>query len=84
MDDDNKDLSVKYSRRFGTIAVEMGFATIDDIKEALDEQSDDDLSHRPHRLLGRILLENGLMSAKEMEAVLEELFKEEKNNNKNL
>jgi hypothetical protein len=82
MDNNNNDLSVKYSRRFGTIAVEMGFVTAEDIKEALNEQFNDDLSRRPHRLLGRILVEKGLMSIEEMEAVLEELFKAEKNSQK--
>jgi hypothetical protein len=66
--------------RFGKIAVDMGFVTEKQLNEALDEQADDDLSNKPHRLIGSILLENGWMTKEQMDIVLNELFKKEKRN----
>jgi len=36
---------------------------------------DDDLSNRPHRLIGRILLEKRLLTSFQIEIVLNELLK---------
>ena len=77
-DEVDKELSEKYCHRFGMIAVELEFITADKVKEAMAEQVDDNLSSRPHRLLGRILLEKGWMSAQQIETVLNELFKRER------
>ena len=75
MVNDIKDkLSQKYTPRFGQIAVEKGFVTSRQVKEALLEQIDDDLARRPHRELGIILLEKGSMNAQQVEAVLNELL----------
>jgi len=54
MDNVDKELSDKYCQRFGYLAVEMGFSTADQVKEALAEQMEYDLANRPHRLVGRI------------------------------
>ena len=67
-------LSQKYNPRFGQIAVEKGFVTSEQVKQALLEQIDDDLAQRPHRQLGMILLEKGWMNAQQVEAVLNELL----------
>lgn len=77
-DDVDRELSEKYCRRFGMIAVEMNFISAEKVKEAMTEQMDDSFSNRPHRLLGRILLEKGWMSAQQIETVLNELFKRER------
>ena len=75
MVNDIKDkLSQKYTPRFGQIAVEKGFVTSGQVKEALLEQIDDDFARRPHRELGIILLEKGWMNAQQVEAVLNELL----------
>ncbi|GEM_PF-491392 len=76
--DIDRELSAKYCRRFGMIAVEMGFISAEKVKAAMAEQLDDDLSNRPHRLLGRILLENGGLTAQQIEIVLNELFRRER------
>jgi len=39
--------------RFGAIAVLKGFVTIDEVKAAIMDQVEDDLSGREHRLLGK-------------------------------
>ena len=53
-EDIDRKISGKYYNRFGIIAVDKGFVTADQLKEALTEQADDNLSNKPHRLIGRI------------------------------
>lgn len=74
----DKELSEKYCIRFAELAVKKGFVDADRVKEALSEQLDDDLNNRPHRLIGRILLDKGWMSPQQIEMVLNELFKAER------
>jgi hypothetical protein len=47
--------------RFGHVAVQKGFITQDQLLEALKVQVEEDLAGEPHRLLGRILCEQGAM-----------------------
>jgi len=70
-----KELSEKYCPRFAKIAVDKGFITAEQAKKALAEQMDDDLDNKPHRLIGRILLEKGLLTALQIETVLNDLLK---------
>jgi len=74
----DKELSQKYCPRFGQIAVEKGYVTSEQVKQAVSEQIDDDMAGRPHRLIGRILLDNGVMTPQQIEIILNELFKREK------
>ena len=67
------DILVEFSRRFGMIAVNRGYITPKQLKEALAEQIDDDLASRPHRLLGKIFYEKNLMSLNQIDQVLDEL-----------
>ena len=73
----DQKLSKQYCPRFGQIAVEMGFITLEQLKEALAEQIEDDISQRPHRLIGEILFEKGWMTFQQTEMVLNKLFKGE-------
>lgn len=73
-----KELSQKYCRRFGQIAVERGYVTSDQLKQAVSEQIDDDMAGRPHRLIGRIFLDNERMTPQQIELVLNELFQTER------
>ena len=66
--------SKKYCKRFGTIAVELGFITPEQLKQALSEQVDDNLANNPHRVLGVIFFEKGWMNYRQIEVVLNELF----------
>jgi hypothetical protein len=72
----NKGITKKYSPRFGKIAVDMGLITPEQLKTALSEQIDDDLSGNPHRVIGSIFFEKGWMNYQEIEKVLKELFRE--------
>jgi hypothetical protein len=62
--------------RFGTVAVRLGFITPAQLKEALTEQVDDDLASRPHRPVGSILYDNGLMTAQQLETVLDRIMED--------
>ena len=74
----DKELSRKYCRRFGQIAVEKGYVTSEQVKQAVSEQIDDDVAGRSHRLIGRIFLDKGAMTPQQIDDVLNELFKTEK------
>ena len=73
--DPGREVSLEWTPRFGSIAVDMSFASSEQIKNAMDEQVDDNIQSRPHRPLGRILFEKDWMSHQEVEMVLNELFK---------
>ncbi len=74
MDDNiSKDISKKYCSRFGIISVNKGFITAEQLKEALLEQADDNISNRPHRLIGRIFFEKGWMTDQQIDEVLNDL-----------
>lgn len=74
----DKELTEKFCLRFGMLAVEMGFVTPNQIKSALAEQVDDEISGRPHRVIGKILFEHGWMQPEQIDQVMSRLYKEEK------
>jgi hypothetical protein len=78
-EDLDKELSNKYCQRFGMIAVDKGFVTSDQLKNALVMQIEDNLSSKLHRVIGRIFFEEGWMTHKQIETILNKLFKEERN-----
>ncbi len=59
--------------RFGRIAVDMGFITAEQLKEAITEQVEDNLADKPHRPIGKILLEHGWITKEQIDIVLKEL-----------
>jgi len=67
----------KYCPRLGQVAVELGFITGEQLKKGLDEQVDDDIAHRPHKLLGEIFVEKGWMTNKQVLIVLNKIFGDE-------
>jgi len=74
-DDVYKNLSNQHSTLFGEIAVEMGFVTEKQLKEALIEQIEDNLSNHPHRFIGYVLFENGWITNEQFDSVVDILFK---------
>jgi hypothetical protein len=62
-------------KRFGIFAVEKGFVTADQVIEALKTQVIEDLEKGRHRLIGRILLEKGLITLSQIDSVLESIGK---------
>ncbi len=73
--DVNKELSEKYCPRFAQVAVEKGFVTSEQAKKALSEQMDDNLSNKPHRLIGKVFLDKGWLTPLQIEIVLNDLFR---------
>ncbi len=63
------------SSKFGKIAVNMGFVAEKQLNEAYVEQIEDDFCNKPHRFIGSILLENRLMTNKEIDIVLKKLLR---------
>ena len=65
-----------FTHRFGTIAVEMDFVTIEQVLEVLSEQVMDNHYRRRQKKIGRLMIEKGLMSSQQVDAVLEKLAEE--------
>ncbi len=59
-----------FEKRFGTIAVENGFVTIEQVAEAMKIQIIEDMGKQPHRPIGRLLLEQGLITQSQYNEVL--------------
>ena len=57
-------------RRFGTVAVERGFVTLDQVLNAMNIQIREDIEKGEHRLIGMILVEMGAMKASQVKEVL--------------
>ncbi len=59
--------------RFGTIAVEKGFVTADQVIEAMNIQILEDIEKQEHRLIGSILLDQGIITISQIDEVLKDL-----------
>ena len=59
--------------RFGSIAVLRKYVTLEQVQRALAEQMEDNIMHRPHRRLGKILVENNLLTEAQMKSILDEM-----------
>ena len=66
----------KLDKRFGVTAVEKGFITSEKLFEAIKIQITEDLKPIGHRLLGEILLDEGHITAEQINEVLEAMEKE--------
>ena len=78
MAENSRDESVTrlYCKRFGAIAVDRGFVAPEDLRKAIDIQVQDDLEAKKHRLIGNILFALDLITAEQIDEVLNELFDE--------
>jgi len=65
----------KIEKRFGMIAIEMGFIIPDQLIEAMRIQIEYDISESKHKLIGEYLVELGYMEQFEVEIVLKEMAK---------
>ncbi len=70
-----KIVVAEMEKRFGIVAVEKGLITPDQLIEGLKTQVLEDLEKGQHRLLGRILLEQGLITIQQIDEVLEAMGK---------
>ncbi|MBU4261890.1 MAG: hypothetical protein KKC76_08450 [Proteobacteria bacterium] len=62
-------------KRFGVIAIESGYVTPKEFVDALKIQVMEDIEKGQHRLIGRILLEQGIMTLEQIDKVLGKLGK---------
>jgi hypothetical protein len=62
-------------KRFGIVAVEKGFVTPHQVVDAMRIQVMEDIECGKHRLIGRILLEQGILKLAQVDEVLESLGK---------
>ncbi len=65
-----------YERRFGNIAIEKGFISSDDLKEALKIQVQEEIEFNDRRLIGQILFGLDKMTVTQIRVVLAELIGE--------
>lgn len=60
-------------QRFGEIAIEMGFATLEQVEQAATHQSTLARDGQPHKLIGVLLIEMGAMNTAQVVRVLREM-----------
>ena len=58
-------------KRFGAIAVEKGFLTVDQLADALRLQAVEEIEKGTHRLIGTILFEQGHITTPQIDEVFE-------------
>jgi hypothetical protein len=65
----------KIEKRFGALAVEKGYITLDQLIKAMNIQIFENLQEEKHRLIGEILLEEGFITKEQIDEVLGSLGK---------
>jgi hypothetical protein len=67
--------AMQYAFRFGEVAIRLGFISIHQLRDALEEQisSESYMKLRPRKRIGEIFLEKGIMTPNQVEMVLEEM-----------
>lgn len=60
--------------RFGSIAVQKGFITSEQLVDALAIQVTENVENNKHRLIGEILLERGSMTVAQIDDVLKDMM----------
>ncbi len=78
INDMDRRFPYRYCPRFGQIAVQLGFITVKQLKESLADQVNNNIAHKPHRLLSEILFEKRWITNKQILEVLNKLSKDEK------
>lgn len=61
----------RFQYRVGSVGVERGLLTREQLVRALMVQSMDDSAHRPHRRLGTVCVEAGYLSPDEVQEILD-------------
>ena len=71
----NNNRKIKhYEKCFGGIAIDKGFIADDDLLVALAFQANENPNNRPHRLLGEVFFDMGLMTVTQVDEVLQEVL----------
>ncbi len=73
----NKHTNIEgYEKRFGTIAIQKGFITLDELIKALTIQIQEEIQSETHRQIGEILLYEDLMNGNQIEEVVKTILGE--------
>jgi len=77
----DRDHAARYARKFGQIAVNMGFINTAQVNDALTEQLSLNSFRRlrPRKLIGEILFENGWITLQQIETVINEISRDQNN-----
>jgi hypothetical protein len=68
----------QYEKRFGMIAIGKGYITAEDLVKGLTIQVGEDVRQMPHRFLGEIFFDMGLMTDQQVDEVLGSIFRKPK------
>ena len=68
--DFQRNLSRKYCRQFGYIAIKRAFITQEQLVDAINRQTYD----REHKLIGTVLFEKGWLTYKQIELILTDVL----------
>lgn len=60
-------------KRFGAVAIDMGFITLEQLFEAMKIQITENLEGTEHRLIGQILWEKGYIKTEQINEVLKQM-----------
>ena len=63
----------KLDKRFGVVAIDKGFITLENLIEAMKIQILENLDGSDHRLIGQILWEEGYIKTEQINEVLESM-----------
>ncbi len=66
-----------YEKRFGNIAIDMGFITLDELIRALEIQVQEEFNKGERRLIGQILFELKIMTSEQIQQVLADIFEDD-------
>ena len=66
-----------YEKRFGNIAVDQGFITVEQLISAIEIQMKEEIHKGERRLIGQILLEMNVITSDQIKQVLSVLFEDE-------
>jgi len=59
---------------FGVVAFKKGYVTSDQLVKALTIQVQEDIDMGYHRLIGKIFIDQGIMSGKQVSEILKEIL----------
>ncbi len=63
----------KLDKRFGAVAIDKGFITLENLIEAIEIQILENMEGPDHRLIGQILWEKGYIKTEQINKVLESM-----------
>ena len=63
----------KLDKRFGAMAIDKGFITLENLLEAMETQIQENMEGSDHRLIGQILWEKGYLTTEQINEVIKSM-----------